>query len=1046
MRKFTTIATVMLLGGLGFTANADETDITPTVDPASGTKVFTLENSITVSWDDSEIALNTEADNYEAGQDFGDYETPAYLTISLLKDDEEWEDEWGSPVLTNAKLGEDSKSLIIEGVFNSLTESCTISFVLPAESVLIGDNEDTNKELTISYEYIFIPNGVTPYPSKGSTLFNVNTITLQWGEEENEEYGTPSTLTDIDSVNEECEETITYRVLNTSTYEEITSGELTEVSVSDGKATISFGESFAVAGQLTITIPEGYFLLDVDGETYPSPEVDFTYFLEPVKIYPTPSSWAKITGPFESFILYAEKSISLEGNLNDIVVADSEGNTYTVASYEETDVDDYEGIEFILENPCYSDGVTITIGKGTLNVDGSIYNSDLSWEYYLLSPTVTPAYGETLNQLDKVSLVWGDETPIELTEESNLTPTLSYNGGAAQDISENVSITTEEQEYFDYFTEEYKTREVQALVIDFSKAPFTEPGDYTITIPADYVFIDWSTYNNEMILKYTVVEASVELPDAEITSGLFGDKYMVTAWGASSINAEYLVDGEPVVLQFVDAEAEYATAKLTVPGSEETLDVMVGLSGNEYGIMAEEDDDEEEPVSGTSLVFLLGDVDYTWVAGDYSLTLPANVVKAADGAINGTQIIDFTVLTQFASKPSFNPEPVGDESNGYYSQTELSAVYLTYSGNLVLVEGDITYNEDEVLPASKVKVEKNELVLDLSSLTPGTYNFQIPSGYALVGEDAMIGYISFTYIVWNGLKPAEMIMGPAPVGQYATNIELSYGEDVSFAMTTVPALNVYEDFVEGDPVMTIPAANVSIQEVVVGEGGEPATGGDSTGVTEELSVLYLDIEELFAGKTGTYVIVIPEGLVKNASGAINPEQEISFTLQAAYDVEPEVEVSETGVVTVTWDGVDNVGNNGQVQAYLQTPTGAKEVLNWVDPFFGGEIEPNDDNDGVVIDLTEYLNADGDYLLVLPEGYFNLEVGDDMFISNELVVELTVENGNVTETEDGTTAVDSILNDAKVEGVYNLQGVKVSNDLNTLAPGLYIVNGKKVLVK
>lgn len=45
-----------------------------------------------------------------------------------------------------------------------------------------------------------------------------------------------------------------------------------------------------------------------------------------------------------------------------------------------------------------------------------------------------------------------------------------------------------------------------------------------------------------------------------------------------------------------------------------------------------------------------------------------------------------------------------------------------------------------------------------------------------------------------------------------------------------------------------------------------------------------------------------------------------------------------------------------------------------------------------------------------------------------------------------TGIDGVATSAPVEGVYDLQGRKVSNDLNTLKSGIYIVNGQKVMVK
>ena len=48
---------------------------------------------------------------------------------------------------------------------------------------------------------------------------------------------------------------------------------------------------------------------------------------------------------------------------------------------------------------------------------------------------------------------------------------------------------------------------------------------------------------------------------------------------------------------------------------------------------------------------------------------------------------------------------------------------------------------------------------------------------------------------------------------------------------------------------------------------------------------------------------------------------------------------------------------------------------------------------------------------------------------------------------GNTAIDEILADpAKVSGVYNLKGQRVADSPEGLAPGVYVSNGIKILVK
>lgn len=62
-----------------------------------------------------------------------------------------------------------------------------------------------------------------------------------------------------------------------------------------------------------------------------------------------------------------------------------------------------------------------------------------------------------------------------------------------------------------------------------------------------------------------------------------------------------------------------------------------------------------------------------------------------------------------------------------------------------------------------------------------------------------------------------------------------------------------------------------------------------------------------------------------------------------------------------------------------------------------------------------------------------------------VEKMTISFTNITPVEDGdSSAVDSLVEEGVVTGIYNLQGVRV--DRNKLTKGIYIIDGKKVMVK
>ena len=94
--------------------------------------------------------------------------------------------------------------------------------------------------------------------------------------------------------------------------------------------------------------------------------------------------------------------------------------------------------------------------------------------------------------------------------------------------------------------------------------------------------------------------------------------------------------------------------------------------------------------------------------------------------------------------------------------------------------------------------------------------------------------------------------------------------------------------------------------------------------------------------------------------------------------------------------------------------------------------------------SEPILGNGTYILEIPTGYFIDRNGNSV---EGITLKYTVKN------DSGLPAgiEDIIADDATNWTVYNITGVKVldtdnAEDLNNLHKGIYIINGKKVLVK
>lgn len=93
-----------------------------------------------------------------------------------------------------------------------------------------------------------------------------------------------------------------------------------------------------------------------------------------------------------------------------------------------------------------------------------------------------------------------------------------------------------------------------------------------------------------------------------------------------------------------------------------------------------------------------------------------------------------------------------------------------------------------------------------------------------------------------------------------------------------------------------------------------------------------------------------------------------------------------------------------------------------------------DETTVCIDLSSFELTDGDnYYLEIPEGYF--------LIGEEFINALVEESFDYE-----TVGVNVIDQEHDNSSIYNINGVKIGNNLNGVSNGIYIINGKKILVR
>lgn len=135
--------------------------------------------------------------------------------------------------------------------------------------------------------------------------------------------------------------------------------------------------------------------------------------------------------------------------------------------------------------------------------------------------------------------------------------------------------------------------------------------------------------------------------------------------------------------------------------------------------------------------------------------------------------------------------------------------------------------------------------------------------------------------------------------------------------------------------------------------------------------------------------------------------------------------------------VDESGYNGADLS--DTDAGEQMIVvkkDGVEVGRGIEWDYTDDWLGVWIFFNEITEA-GSYTVEVPAGTF-IAYADDSMINPDLVLHYTIA---------GTNGIEGVEAEAPVvKGIYNLQGIRVNGDRNSLTPGIYVIDGKKVAVK
>lgn len=436
---------------------------------------------------------------------------------------------------------------------------------------------------------------------------------------------------------------------------------------------------------------------------------------------------------------------------------------------------------------------------------------------------------------------------------------------------------------------------------------------------------------------------------------------------------------------------------------------------------------------------------------------------------DGTYSIDYYTGASF----EFKDEPFSTEGVLVFPAEGADAAYLytvQFMGENLneeyspLTGAKITNPDGKALKINKVYIESQDnsstqdcvsFMIEMNSDAEawGPYTIYIPANFVYNNDGYPNDEVNLTYTF---SPTGEVTATPFAIDEVTTNIpDVEEGLISSFGV-----LNITFPF-DVDYVSGITEVNLTIN------------GENSYGELEN-NVLSVPVQLAATTENLNVRVQIPIGQIENEAGEVNPSMAFSFNLYAPNQVAtfgPEsgttFEVgAEDMTVTVTWPGFVSFNNSDDDPLATAGITLSSETGNIGLTFFEN-FDYSDDQQGFVFDLSG-LEA-GTYTITIPAGVLQVVEMPEDFSAEVTVLGLNAAataTFTIAEDEEEDPGIDEPGTDEPGEGggtdgiagieadanglfnVYTLQGNKVmtTTELNSLAKGIYIINGKKVLVK
>lgn len=614
------------------------------------------------------------------------------------------------------------------------------------------------------------------------------------------------------------------------------------------------------SGTWTINIKEGFIKAEKDGKIYINAAATFTYIITG-DLEPLSGELTFPTGKYLTSLSYIEVDFGQPIKLMEdapAVKCTMDGNEYPAVAKVTMDYQKNYRLKIDLGGELVEPGTyKISIPKDVVT-NGKYNNEAMSFDFlvmpYMENFEVTPSNNTTISQADaeKIMITFPDASSVVALEENWKDPKVLIKEYGQDDIEELLTLNN--------------NISFQGNKIIISMENILQR-DYKITIPAGITSISGGYSNPEIVLNYTIwdgMENAIVLQAPYEGGKAPADTEILISW-----------DYQPIISTETFGVNLQVNSQIIPINPEDIKIVSIQGEGNE---------NVENNALYINLTNCFNELfESSTSSRSVTLIIPSGIVENEDGKINPIHLFKFTVYPTI-------PEPFICEE----SQENPGIYYISWGDYVNWASGVENYialtlkdqkgNEfvlnkqsgDNPAPGSFVKTtvknengDNNVIAMNLSEMEDGAYLLYVPSGVMMMNINGsyspnytnMFEYT--TVLIGNGgISDKSMKEGDYQINNSILTINWNDNAPIYF---TNPQYDI---------IYTQPKA---FGYIFVSDGeNDPIEVPAYISRQNSKFSLMADLSEAVAeGKElKKFVIEIPEGLVMNIGGDVNPYQKI----------------------------------------------------------------------------------------------------------------------------------------------------------------------------